>query len=95
MGSEYFPLGSGGRSAGACCSRVVCGRSCEFQNLVYRFKVEELLPQFHRDRSTVKDTSSNALVRDMNKCVLCSRCIRACSNVQGMVRTNLVNDALT
>jgi NADH-quinone oxidoreductase subunit G len=60
--------------------------SCEFQNLVYKFKVEELLPQYHRDRSHTRDASSHSVVRDMNKCVLCTRCIRACSQVQGMVR---------
>jgi NADH dehydrogenase/NADH:ubiquinone oxidoreductase subunit G len=48
--------------------------------------VEELLPQFHHDRSNTKDSSSHSVVRDMNKCVLCTRCIRACSQVQGMVR---------
>jgi NADP-reducing hydrogenase subunit HndD len=57
---------------------------CEFQNLVYRYGVEEILPGMHHDRSDIRDTSSNALVRDMNKCILCSRCIRACSDVQGM-----------
>jgi NAD-dependent dihydropyrimidine dehydrogenase PreA subunit len=68
--------------------RCVC--SCEFQNLVYKFKVEELLPQYHRDRSHTRDASSHSVVRDMNKCVLCTRCIRACSQVQGMVRDTSV-----
>ena len=105
---------------------------CQFQELVYRYQVEDILPgninasrvaavpgsdadkeiRGHPEHAkhpsgavaaaaaaaaavasstgdipvyNPKDTSSNALNRDMEKCVLCSRCIRACSDVQGMV----------
>lgn len=67
------------------CMTCEANGNCEFQRLAYRFDATEILPQhFHHDRSDVKDESSNSVVRDMNKCVLCSRCIRACSEIQGM-----------
>eukprot|EP00162_Nutomonas_longa_P012144 comp20933_c0_seq2/m.43686 comp20933_c0_seq2/g.43686 ORF comp20933_c0_seq2/g.43686 comp20933_c0_seq2/m.43686 type:complete len:584 (-) comp20933_c0_seq2:65-1816(-) len=67
------------------CATCEANGNCEFQRLSYRFGVHELLPGvLHNPRSKVLDTSSNSLVRDMDKCVLCSRCIRACSEIQGM-----------
>lgn len=72
------------RHPNACMTCDVNGH-CEFQRLAQRFNAQEILPTvFHHDRSTVVDHSSSAVHRDMNKCVLCSRCIRACSEVQGM-----------
>ncbi len=72
------------RHPNACMTCDVNGR-CEFQRLCNRFEATELLPQMHHERSHgVVDGSSHAVLRDMAKCVLCTRCVRACSDVQGM-----------
>ncbi len=61
------------------CSRNV---GCELQALAMEYGVDFLRfgrpeqPRFEIDRS------SHAVVRDMNKCVLCRRCIRTCIDLQ-------------
>lgn len=66
---------------GECCS---CWRNqqCELQSLAWEYGVRSY--KFgHREkpRYTV-DRSSYTLVRDMDKCVLCRRCIRTCIDLQ-------------
>jgi NADH dehydrogenase/NADH:ubiquinone oxidoreductase subunit G len=66
---------------------ITCDASgkCEFQSLCHTYEATELLPSHHHNRgpSTI-DASSHAVLRDMSKCILCSRCVRVCSDVQGM-----------
>lgn len=71
---------------------------CEFQNLVYRYGVEDPAPEttIHPIIRTAKgktfeayDASSPALIRDMDKCVMCYRCVRACDQLQGMNVLNM------
>ncbi len=63
----------------------VSGR-CEFQRLCNHYECEELLPQMHHERAHAElDASSHAVLRDMAKCVMCSRCVRACSDIQAHV----------
>jgi len=71
------------RHPNSCMTCEVSGH-CDLQLLASRYGAEELLPGMHRDRSHVLDLSSAALIRDMNKCVMCTRCVRACSEIQGM-----------
>jgi NADH-quinone oxidoreductase subunit G len=66
-------------------SCTTCARSdsCQLQSLARRLGVDEV--RFKRtqpDRPV--DTSSPALVRDPNKCVLCGDCVRACREIQGV-----------
>ncbi len=37
------------------------------------------------------DLSSSAIVRDPNKCILCGRCVRLCSEIQGVNAINFAN----
>jgi iron-only hydrogenase group A len=61
-----------------------CGRNnnCELQSLAKEYGVDSF--RFgHPDRPVHEiDASSYAVVRDMNKCVLCRRCIRTCIDFQ-------------
>src|SRR3989338_3919866 len=66
------------------CMNCSVNGHCEFQDLVYRYDVQDVLPEMKGARSTMVDHSSHAIDRDMSKCILCTRCIRACSEVQGM-----------
>lgn len=53
---------------------------CELQNLAYEFGVENR----NKENKYTKeiDTSTHALSRDMNKCILCGRCVEMCNNIQ-------------
>lgn len=64
---------------------------CEFQDLVYRYEAPDVLPAMKTTAKTELDLSSHALIRDMTKCILCTRCVRACSEIQGMNILRVVN----
>jgi predicted molibdopterin-dependent oxidoreductase YjgC len=54
---------------------------CELQNLVYEHGIDHLRYKTSFVPQPV-DASSQTLVRDPNKCVLCGRCVRGCLSVQ-------------
>ncbi|MBN1558274.1 MAG: iron hydrogenase small subunit [Lentisphaerae bacterium] len=60
--------------------------NCELQNLAYSLGVRERYFEGERKRYP-RDTSSCAVIRDPEKCILCGRCVRVCEEVQGV--TNL------
>lgn len=64
-----------------CMTCDVNGR-CEFQDLIYLYDVQDIFPS--EVRTIALDLSSPAVVRDLEKCVVCGRCVRACSELQGM-----------
>ncbi len=54
---------------------------CELQDLVYEHGIETL--RFRGDFEPIPVDDSNAMIaRDLSKCVLCGRCVRACLEVQ-------------
>ncbi len=54
---------------------------CELQDLAYELKIEQ--PRFPIDQPAWPIDNSNPIIfRDLNKCVLCGRCVRACNEVQ-------------
>ena len=54
---------------------------CELQDLVYWLKIDK--PRFNIESSAYAPDNSNTMIhRDLNKCVLCGRCIRACNEIQ-------------
>ena len=54
---------------------------CELQNLVYWLQIEK--PRFKIEPPGYDMDDSNTMIhRDLNKCVLCGRCIRACNEIQ-------------
>ncbi len=59
---------------------------CELQNLAYSHGVRERLFEGRRKEFPIEATS-RSVVRNPNKCVLCGRCVRVCSEIQGV--TNL------
>jgi len=62
---------------------LTCERNgnCELQDLVYRFQIEK--PRFDiQPPGHAKDQSNTMIQRDLNKCILCGRCIRACNEIQ-------------
>ena len=62
---------------------LMCERNgdCELQDLVYRLEIEK--PRFKVDPPRYDLERSNTMIsRDLNKCILCGRCIRACNEIQ-------------
>ena len=57
--------------------------SCKLQDIAHKLGVDNI--RFKKsNRDMPKDLSSNALVRDPNKCILCGDCVRACEEIQGI-----------
>lgn len=63
--------------------------NCELQRLAHAMGIKKR--HFEGERKKYeKDVSSASVVRDPNKCVLCGRCVRICSEVQ---RVNAIGHA--
>ena len=65
------------------CTTCEKNGACRLQELALRFGVRKV--RFPDTRPQYElDTSSPAVVRDPNKCILCGDCIRVCDEMQGM-----------
>lgn len=62
------------------CLSCVRSGSCELQTLSYEYGVEDAGRFDGFNPTFKKDVSSEHLVRDPEKCVLCRRCVAACEN---------------
>ena len=64
---------------------MFCGQSgdCELQKLGYRYQMDHVRYPYSFASLPV-DSSSDYMVIDHNRCILCGRCIRACSEVVGV-----------
>lgn len=63
---------------------LTCGRNgdCRLQDYAYRYGVRE--PGFTGERHTYPIEDDNPfIIRDLNKCILCGKCVRACAEIQG------------
>ncbi len=64
-----------------CMTCDVNGR-CELQNLINRYDIEDLYPK--ELRNIAVDNSSPSIFRELDKCINCGRCVRVCSDIQGI-----------
>ena len=55
---------------------------CELQNLVHDHGIESIRLRKFKETKPIDD-SNPALTIDMNKCILCSKCVRACDEIAG------------
>ncbi|MDQ0286084.1 NADH-quinone oxidoreductase subunit G/formate dehydrogenase alpha subunit [Desulfofundulus luciae] len=63
---------------------LTCGRNgdCRLQDYAYMYGVRE--PGFTGERHSYPIEDDNPfIVRDLNKCILCGKCVRACAEIQG------------
>ena len=63
------------------CSTCTANSKCTFRNYCYQFGVDTEERLSPHPQSI--DSSSNSIVFDPSKCILCSRCIRACEDIAG------------
>jgi predicted molibdopterin-dependent oxidoreductase YjgC len=72
-----------------CMTCEMCGK-CEFQDLIYEYGVKET--PFSGDRHHFPPDDRDPFIhRDMEKCVRCRRCIRACDEIQAVNAITMMN----
>ena len=54
--------------------------NCELQDLAYELEIESIRFPVNRKTDPMED-SSEVIIRDPNRCILCGRCVRACAEV--------------
>lgn len=65
------------------CNACVRNGQCELQTLAQDMGITEVRFPYAREEKPIDD-STHALVRDMNKCILCRRCVAVCQETQGV-----------
>lgn len=65
------------------CTTCVKSGECNLQDLARRLGIMDVRFENTREPQPL-DTSSPAIVRDPNKCILCGDCVRACEELQGI-----------
>ena len=65
------------------CTTCIKSGECHLQELAHRMGVHAIRFENVREQQPI-DTSSHAIIRDPNKCILCGDCVRMCDNVQNI-----------
>ena len=65
------------------CTTCIKSGETHLQELAHRMGVHEIRFENVREQQPI-DTSSHAIIRDPNKCILCGDCVRMCDNVQNI-----------
>lgn len=72
------------------CSVCVANGGCELQDMGYTVGMDHIrFPYLFRKFDV--DTSHPRFVMDHNRCILCTRCVRVCSEVEGAYNWNVMN----
>jgi len=64
------------------CSVCVSNGNCELQDLAQYLKIDHISLPYRNPKRSV-DASHEKFVFDPNRCVLCTRCVRVCDEVEG------------
>lgn len=65
------------------CSVCVVNGHCELQDLAVAVGMDHVRYEYLQPRCTV-DTTNERFVLDHNRCVLCTRCVRVCDEIEGV-----------
>jgi NADP-reducing hydrogenase subunit HndD len=70
---------------------LICAKSgnCDLQDLAIKLEVREI--PFHGEKSTFRLDTSPAIIRDMDKCIKCKRCVTMCNDIQTVGALHTVN----
>ncbi len=63
---------------------------CKLADLCYEYGVKESIFKGEKHNYPV-ETSNPFIMRDMNKCILCGRCVRACAEITGQDTIDFIN----
>ncbi|HOV39965.1 MAG TPA: 2Fe-2S iron-sulfur cluster-binding protein, partial [Spirochaetales bacterium] len=66
------------------CLSCIRDQNCELQSLAALLGITDIRFAQIRKKPLPVDTTSESLVRDPNKCILCGRCVSVCEEVQGV-----------
>jgi bidirectional [NiFe] hydrogenase diaphorase subunit len=72
------------------CSVCVANGNCELQELGYKVDMDHIRYPYLFPRCEV-DTSHAFLVFDHNRCIMCTRCVRVCGEVEGAYNWDVMN----
>ncbi len=64
------------------CYSCIRNNNCELQQLAMEYGITEYSFGHPNERKHGVDQSSHSIVRDMDKCILCRRCVRSCIDLQ-------------
>ena len=65
------------------CSVCVANNACELQKLANELGVDHVM--FEREWTSLPiDSTHDFLVLDRNRCILCTRCVRVCKEIEGV-----------
>ncbi|ABR31445.1 ferredoxin [Thermosipho melanesiensis] len=64
------------------CMYCEADQRCELKKLVHKYDVRPIFNP--TDLSDIFDDSSPSIQRDLSRCIKCQRCVRVCSEIQGM-----------
>ncbi len=72
------------------CSVCVANGNCELQDLGYKVGMESVRFPYLFQQCEV-DSSHSKFVMDHNRCIMCTRCVRVCSDVEGAHNWDIMN----
>ena len=75
------------------CLKCVRNQNCELQKLANDYQIREI-PFACSAKDLPLEDSNPAIVRDMNKCIKCGRCVEVCQEVQQVGAINTANRSL-
>lgn len=70
---------------------LTCAKSgnCELQDLAHDMGIREI--HYEGEKSTYREDTSPAIIRDMDKCIMCRRCEMMCNEVQTVGVLSAIN----
>lgn len=70
---------------------LICSKNgnCELQSMAQEFGVREI--QYEGEKSTYRKDTSPAIIRDVDKCIMCRRCEMMCNEVQTVGVLSAIN----
>ncbi len=72
------------------CSVCIANGNCELQKLAYDVKMDHIRYPYLFPQCDV-DTSHPLYVLDHNRCIVCTRCVRVCAEVEGAYNWDVMN----
>ncbi len=74
------------------CTKCFKNGHCELQDLASEYRIgDHVFLDLVRPESKIQDISSPSIVKDDSKCIRCQRCVRTCTELQGVSALAVVN----